>query len=396
MTRVQKNVLLTYFKTAVLLTMTFCLGVVLATGIGKVLNKKDVAKTPIAPENLCDVFVLKNDIGKGCEILPEHFIVVKQLKEETPRGAVKTYQQIDNRTAKTELLKGTLLLDDFFVTRISQSDQSGYIPPGYHSVTVQVYETENDSENSIRSMRPGDQVDIVVVQNDPETGEKLDEILLLKKIPVLELVVIDSNDISGMEKKGMVALLLSDLQKKHLQDEVKEEMKIRLRICPTSETQTTDELRPQTLQQMVNRSDFSNGPETLSQTLSRNGSYDNITVVYKNSAGQPLKPLQQNELNVKSFRDIPMESYAESIVAGVSAPAHSELLDNALPNNKLVQSRPAPRYSSYYDTTRKIDNTNVQWRDLSPRLPLVYEAPSGSQTQARGVYREGGVYFSAP
>ena len=395
MTQVQKNVFFTYFKTTVLLTMTFCLGVVLATGVGKVLNKKDTAKTPIAPENLCDVFVLKSDVGKGCEILPEHLIVVQQLKEETPRGAVKTYQQIENRTAKTELAKGTLLLDDFFVARISQSDQSGYIPPGYHSVTVQIYESENDSENSIRSMQPGDQVDIVAVQNDPETGEKLEEILLLEKIPVLELVVTDSNDI-GMERKGVVALLLSDSQKKQLQDEVKEEMKIRLRICPANETQTADEPRPQPLQQMVNRSNFSNGPETLSQTLSRNGSYGSITVEYKNSAGQPLKPLQQNELKVQTFRDIPTESYAKNVVAGVSTSAHSASLDNALSNNKLVQSRPAPRYSSYYDNKRIIDNTDMQWRDLSLRLPLVYEAPPGTQTQARGVYREGGVYFSAP
>ena len=395
MTQVQMNVFLTYFKTTVLLIMMFCLGVVLATGIGKVLNKKEVAKTPIAPESLCDVFVLKSDVGKGCEILPEHFIVVRQLKEETPRGAVKTYQQIENRTAKTELAKGTLLLDELFVARVSQSNQSGYIPPGYHSVAVQIYESENDSENSIRSMQPGDQVDIVAVQNDPDTGEKLDEILLLEKIPVLEMVVTDSNDI-GTEKKGVVSLLLSDLQKKQLQDEVKEEMKIRLRICPTNETPTTDEPRPQPLQQMVNRSNFSNEPETLSQTLLRNESYDGITVEYKNSTGQPLKPLQQNELKVQTFRDIPTESYTKNVVTGVSTSAHSASLDNALPNNKLVQSRPAPRYSSYYDNKRIIDNADMQWRDLSPRLPLVYEAPPGTQTQARGVYREGSVYFSAP
>ena len=396
MTQVQKNVYLTYFKTVVFLTMTFCLGVVLATGIGKVLNKKDVTKIPVAPESLCDVFVLKSDISKGCEVLPEHFIVVQQLKDETPRGAIKTYQQIENRTAKTELMKGTLLLDDFFVTRASQSDQLGYIPPGYHSVTIQVYESENNGENSIRSMQPGDQVDIVAVQRDSETGENLNEILLLEKIPVLEMVAINSNDTYGMEKKGVVALLLSDLQKKLLQDEIKEEMKIRLRICPTNETQTANEPRPQTLPQTVNNPDFSNGPETLSQTLSRNGSYGSITIEYKNSVGQPLKPLQQNELNVQTFRDIPMESYAKHVVAGVSTSTHSMSLDNALPNNKLVQSRPAPRYLSYYDKSRKIDNSDMQWRDLSQRLPLVYEAPSGTQTQARGVYREGGVYFSAP
>lgn len=403
MNQVPDKTFLPYFKAAILLIVTFCLGYVMATGIARLLDRKDVANDRPAPENLRDVFVLKGDVGKGREISPDDFVVVQQPKANTPRGVVKTFQQIEGRASKMELAKGTVLLDDYFVPKMSQNNVAGYIPPGYHSVTVQVYESDGDQENSIRSMRPGDQVDILAMQTDPETGEKLDEILLLERIPVLETITQENDELAGNEKKGAVALLLSNSQKKHLQDEINEDMKIRLRICPTSETQTAGESGSQSLRQMVDRSTYSGKTSasygSRSRNLSQTFNHGDITIEFQNqktaaedyeSAGQVLKPLLWDELQIPAFREVPTEN-----VMGNTTLSQGSILDNRLATTKLVQDRPAPRYSSFYDSTGQNGNTDMQWHVLSPRPPVVYEAKPGSQSQARGVYREGGVYISA-
>ena len=408
MRQLQKNVFLTYFKATILIIMTFCLGYVMATGIARMLDKKEIAEVKVDPENYRDVFVLKNNLGKGSEVSPEDVLVVQQLKNIVPRSAVKTFQQIEGRTIKTELPKGAILTDDYFVAKIANNNPAGYIPPGYHSVTIQVYESDSDLDNSIHLVRPGDQVDILVVKNDPETGEKLDEILLLEKIPVLETVAI-AGDTSGSEKRGTVALLLDNSQKKHLQEEVSEETTIRLRICPTNETQTAEGAKTHNQQQVIGFADYSESsdhhrqPDVLSRAFSQNTNGGAMTIEFRNRArdmgnyetanqtvGQVLKPFQQGDLQIPTFRGISAENQVE-----VATLSHDARLDNAAQNPKLVESRPAPRYSSFYDTTGQSGNADVQWRAVSPHPPVVFEAKPGSQTQARGVYREGGTYFSA-
>ena len=402
MSQLQKNVFRTYFKATILLVATFCLGCVIASGIARLLEKSKVPVASNQPDtaNSCDVFVLKNTLREGGEVLPEDVMVVQQHNSKVPRGAVKTYQQIESRTIKAELPKGTLLLDEYFVAKTSTNNALGFIPPGYHSVPVLINEPVIVGTTKQSAVLRGDQVDIIIVQKDAETGVASGEFILLEKIPVLDTLWEDIGDSQKQEKKGTVSLLLSDSQRKNLQDECQEGTKIRLRICPPVETQIATPPQTQKPLELADSHNFyqtGHQPDLISQRLDSLAPQGQIEIVFHNNNGplnsgsamasQVLKPVNQAELQFPVFRGTPAD--VNSPVSQVSAIEKSKMIDPP------VENRAAPPYSSFYDTSEYRANSNMQWRVIAPRSPLVYEARPESETKARGVYRDAGVYHSA-
>ena len=403
MNRLQNNVFLTYFKATILLIATFCLGCIVAFGVARLLEKSTVPISSHKPDpiNFRDVFVLKNTIREGSEILPEDLIIVQKNNGKVPRGAVKAYQQIEGRQVKLELPKGTLLLDEYFVTKAVATNAMGFIPPGFHSVPILIHEPATDRKNNISTVLPGDQVDVIIVQKDAESGDELGEFVLLEKIPVLDALWEEIGDSQRQAKKGTISLLLSDLQRKNLHEEFQEGTKIRLRVCPPVKSQTVTQSQPQNQLDLVDpRTFYQTGhqPDLISESLENLALPNEIEIVFRNSkdrvgsssglAGQTLKPFNQTELQFPVFRGISAD--ANSPVLQVSS------IDKSKSTNSPVETRSAPRYSSFYDTSGHYGKANMQWQVVAPRSsPLVYEANPNSETQARGVYRDGGVYFSA-
>ena len=404
MNQLQKNVFLTYFKATTLLIATFCLGCIVASGVARLL---EISKIPIAdnnkpdPANSRDVFVLKNSIREGREIMPEDVIVVQQYIDNVPRGAVKAYHQIEGRTVKAELPKGTLLLDEYFIAKTAATDATGFIPPGFHSVPILIQEPAIVGVNSQSPVVPGDQVDVIIVQKDVETGDESGEIVLLEKIPVLDTLWDEIGDSQRQGKKGTVSLLLSDSQRKNLLDEFQDGTKIRLRICPPVKTQTVTQ--PQYPIHLANSRNFyqtGNQPDLISRSLDSLTSSDGIAIVFHNSndqhsgdsalTGQALRPVNQNELQLPVLRGVPIDSQA-----GKNSPlSQVSSIDKSQSAISPVENRPVPRYSSFYDSSGQYGHANTQWHVTHPPSPLVYEARPESETQARGVYREGSVYYS--
>ena len=405
MNQLRNNVFLTYFKATTLLIATFCLGCIVASGVARLLEKSKVplAENKSEPVNSRDVFVLKNSVREGGEILPEDVIVVQQHVDKVPRGAVKAYQQIEGRTVKAVLPKGTLLLDDFFVAKTATNNMMGYIPPGFHAVPILIHEPTTVGTNNHSTVVPGDQVDVIIVQKDVDTGDESEELVLLEKIPVIDALWEEIGDSQRQEKKGTVSLLLSDSQRKNLLDEFQEGAKIRLRICPPIETQTVTQSQPQDQSDLVDSHNFyqiGNQPDLISQSLESHSTPSNIEIVFRSSndhhgaefavAGRALRPVNQNDLQFPVFRGIPVESYADgnTPVSQVSA------IDKSKSSHLQEENRPVPRYSSFYDTSGHNGKTTMQWRVIVPSSPLVFDARPESDSQARGVYREDGVYYA--
>ncbi|MCL2119536.1 MAG: Flp pilus assembly protein CpaB [Planctomycetaceae bacterium] len=403
MNQLQKNAFAAYFKATILLIATFCLGSIIASGVARLLEKTKEPVVVNKPDSVDsrDVFVLKNAIREGREILPEDVIVVPQNKDKVPRGAVKTYQQIEGRNVKLELPKGTLLIDEYFTTRIATSISKGFIPPGYHSVPILIQEPATVATSSHSAVLPGDQVDVIIVQKDTETGDESDEFVLLEKIPVLDALWEEIGNTPKQEKKGTVTLLLSDSQRKNLQEEYQEGTKIRLRICSPDEMQTVSQPQPQDPADLADSRIFyqtDSQPDLISQSLSHDSLQNGIEIIFHGNdhgktfiTGQALRPVDQNEPLIPAFRGIPTESYGEvnSPVAQVSAIGKSQTA------NTPEEIRPVPGYLSFYDASGQYGNARVQWHVTVPRSPVVYEAHPGFETQVRGVYREGSVYYSA-
>jgi len=391
MIQVQKKVVLTYFKTTFLLMITFFLGVVLATGVARLLEKsKDKsADNKPDPTDFHDVFVLKNTVRKDKEVLPENIIVIRIHKDEVPEGVVKTYQQIDGRTVRSEIPRGMVLLDEFFDAKIARKTVDGFLPPGYFSVGIRVREVVVAGQSSISSVFPGDQVDIIVVQKNTKKEGESDEFVLLEKIPVIDMFWDRDEDFRRDEKKGTVSLLLSDSQRKNLEEKCQGETKIRLRICPPTETQVISMSQPQNPVERANSSSFyqtADQPPLISDSL--NDVAYPIEIVFRNK--QELKPIQHNELQTPSFRGVPEESYGDKNAKNASDSVIGKLNSATKPDSSL----PVPRYSSFYDIANKKGNSNMRWRTVVPQSPLVFELRPNSMTQARGIYQENGVYYS--
>jgi len=390
MNQLQKNVFLTYFRTTFLLLLTFFLGAVIATGVARMLEKsKDaIADNKPDPTDFCDVFVLKNTIREGKEISPENIIVVRLPKNEVPRSAVKTYQQIDGCVAQSEIPLGTVLRDESFVSRITQNAANGFIPPGYHSVAIRIHEAAVDGPSGISAVLPGDQVDIILVQKNAEKDDEPEEFVLLEKIPVIDAFWDEIGDFQRNEKKGIVSLLLSDSQRKNLEEECHRETKIRLRICPPMETQMVGESQPQHPADSVTHDFYQTGnpPELLSQSLKDDTRP--IEIVFCNN--QEFMPIHHNELQIPSFRGVPSESYGDKN-AKIPPVSTTEKPNSVHPPGG---SPPVPRYSSFFDAASQKGHGNTLWRAVPPQSPLVFEARSGSDTRTRGIYQENGVYYS--
>jgi len=402
MNELRKNVFQTYFKSAIMLMAAFFLGSIIASGVARLVEKtKDaVADKKLAQVDTCDTFVLKNTIREGREILPEDVSIVPLQKEKVPRGTVKTYQQIEGRTAKVELRKGTLLLNEYFVAKTAAINARGYIPPGYHSVSIQIHEPVVGTKNH-PTVLSGDQVDVILVQKDTETGDESKEYVLLEKVPVLDAVWEEIDETQKFLKKGCVSLLLSDLQRKNLQEEFQEGTTIiRLRICPANTNQTAS------VRNSLESADSSvfyqtdSQPDLISQSLSNSMPQSEISLVFLNSnvlagmnsesAGQALRPINQNELKIPAFREIPAESYAEANMPVT----HVSAINKSASTQQPVENRPERKYASFFDPSSQYGKAN-KWVTV-PRPTVVYEARPDSQVQARGVYREGNVYYSVP
>ena len=394
MNQMQKNVFLTYFKTTFLLITTFCLGCIIATGVARMLenSKNTVVDSKPDPADFRDVFVLKNAVREGKEILPDNIIVVQLHKDEVSRSAVKTYQQIEGRAARSEIPQGKVLLDEYFVPQITKSTVNGFIPPGFHSVTIQIHEMGVDGQSNISVVKPGDEVDVILVKQNVEKEVETGEFVLLEKIPVIDTFWDEIGDFQRNEKKGSVSLLLSDSQRKNLEEKYQNAVKIRLRICSPVETPAFSRSQPQSQAHWVASRDFyqtDNPPELLSQSLREDRSP--IEIVFRHK--QELKPINHNELHISSFRGISAASYA----GGNAEIPPVSTLDKQNPVERPDLSPPAARYSSFFDASgHQGHHGNTQWRAAFPsRFPVVFEAPSHSATQARGIYRDGGVYYSA-
>jgi len=362
----------------------------MASGVARMLekSKETLAENKPNPNDFCNVFILKNPVSEGKEVLPENIIVAQHHKNEVPRNAVKTYKQIDGRATKSEISKGTVLLDEYFLPQITTSTVNGFIPPGFHSVTVQIHEVAANGQSSIDAVYPGDQVDIIIVPQNTEKGDVLDEFVLLEKIPVIDTFWNVTGDSQRIEKKGTVSLLLSDSQRKNLEEEYSSAMKIRLRVCSPAGTHTADRSQPQTPAILIGSRNFyqtGNLPPLLSQSLQNDTSP--IEIVFRN---KELKSISHNELQIPSIRGIPVENYADGNVdiARVSAFEKQKPVD--LPG----LSPSLPRYSSFFDAADQKTNGNTQWRAVVPRSPLVFEARPNLDMQVRGIYRYGGVYYS--
>jgi len=392
MNQMQKNVFLTYFKTTFLLIITFCLGCFIATSVARLLDKSkdsEIVNKP-DPTDLRSVFALKNTVHNGKEISPENIIVVQLHKNEVPRTAVKTYQQIEGRVIRSEIPQGTILLDEYFVPHITKNPNNGFIPPGFHSVAIQIHEAVIDGQSSISAVLPGDQVDVIIVQQDEDKDDVLNEFVLLEKIPVIDTVWDEIGVFRKNEQKGTVSLLLSDSQRKNLEEEYQNATKIRLRICPPVETQTVSALQPQSPVKLVTSSDFyqtGNQPELISRSLGDDT--PPIEIVFRNK--QELKPINHKDFQIPSFRGIPADTYADAN-AGISS---ASALDKQKSIAKPDYSPSVSRYSSFFDAAGGNKGKNgTQWRAVVPQPPLVFEARPNFDTQARGIYRDGGVYYS--
>jgi len=157
--------------------------------------------------------------------------------------------------------------------------------------------------------------------------------------------------------------LLSDLQRQNLLDESLNGMKIRLRVCSatTIPTQTAEMLPPPSYwdkpSPYVARQAAT---ESLGQVRGDGGKIEII-----------FHPKQVNEDK--------LQTKEPNVSAGVR-------------NSKTEGS--SPRYLSYFDADGKKGNANMQWQVVAPNSPVVYEGRSDVETQARGIYREGGVYYS--
>ena len=406
MNQIQKKVLLTYFKTTTLLITTFCLGCIIAAGVARLLeNDKNIASNakPV-PSDDCEVrevFVLKNMVRDGNKIFPGDVLVVHRPKDMVPSGAVKTYQQIEGRSVKVELPQGTVLLDEYFVARLASSQAKGFIPPGYHSVQVHICEQVTDRLKKNSVVRPGDQVDVIIVNANEETGEKSGEHVILEKIPVIDTLWSELDESRQFDKNGSVTLLLSELQRKNLQDKFQEGMTIRLRICPQVEAKAFSELQPQDTFDMADSHNFyqtERQPYLISQSLTSGLPEGDIEIVFRNNAHQHdntptfqvLKPVTLSSSHIPVLRGILENSYANEsqAVSQVSAVGKSK------PIISPVENRPIPRYLSFYDPLGHKPNGTAQWQIVT-HSPVVYEARPDFQTQTRGVYREGSVYYSA-
>jgi Flp pilus assembly protein CpaB len=390
MNQMQKNVFLTYFKTTFLLIATFLFGLVVATGVARTLeqSKNTVVGVKPNPVDFRDVFVLKNTVREGEEIFPENVKVARLHKNEVPRGVVKTYQQIDGRAARVEISQGTVLLDEYFVSQIPQNSVLGFIPPGFHSVTVQVHEVTVDGQNNLSAVQPGDQVDIIIVQQNTGQDDKSREFVLLENIPVIGTFWDTIGGFQSHEKRGTISLLLSDSQRKNLEEGYQDGTKIRLRICSPEGIQTVSGFQPHPPTDLMTHDFYQTGhqPELISQSLRDDASP--IEIVFRNK--QELKPMNHNELQIPSFRGIPVESYADK-TANISPVS---TMDQQKDLNSLNISPPVPRYSSFFDASSQTAHGTSPWKPAVPRSPLVFEARPNPVTQARGIYRDGGVYYS--
>ena len=389
MNQLQKNVFLTSIKTAFFLIATFFFGCIIATCVARMLDQsKDPASVHQPdPEDFRNVFVLKNTIRKGHVISPENVMIVQLHTGEVPYSAVKTFQQLDSRIAKSEITQGTVLLDEYFVPKITTSQPDGFIPPGFHSVAVQIQEVTTDGQNHVSAVQPGDQVDILVVQQNAEKGgDEPGEMVLLEKIPVLDTFWDAIGDFQRNEKKGTISLLLSDSQRQNLEENYQGGMKIRLRVCSPTETQTISELPPRSPGDLVIRDFYQtdNQPALISDSLTGNTS--SIAIVFLNK--QELKPIHQRETQISSLRGVSVGSDAVEN-AGISTVSG---IDKQTFVDPWELKPPVPRYSSFFDASGQKGNT--QWYPVVPRSPLVFEAPTNPDTKTRGVYRNGSVYYS--
>jgi Flp pilus assembly protein CpaB len=400
MSQSRKNLFLTRTKSVIFIFVAFVLGFAIATGVGKVLRK--VEPTAVADADTTEfrsVFVLKKDIRAGQAVAPEDFIVSQYSKDKVPKGSVKTFQQIEGRNAKLEISKGSVLIDDYFVSRTVKSTTAGFVPPGYHSVPVRVYEPLLNESDTAYTMSSNDRVDVIIVQTDEETGETSGEFVLFEKILVLNAKW--ENEEDSTEKKGEVDLLLSDLQKKDLQAELSGNITVRLRICPPDSAQAVGGSSQKDQQHSGYVSGLGNQPTSLAQSLPADAQ---ITVVFGDkfrntneaetvtqASGQVPKAIGSQDLRSVMLRDIPQESYTQEYSPNLLKPT----LDNLSPAPTLSSGRPVQKkYKSFYDSDDDQGTPDMQWQPV-PHPPVIFEAPNQAPpAQVRGVYRGHEGYIS--
>ena len=390
----RKNAFPTFFKPAILLFTTFLLGCFMAKGLERLLEKNNVpqiAGKPAVAEDSRDVFVLKSSVREGGEIFPADVIVVRRHQDQVPPGAVKSWRQIEGRNVKVELAQGTLLREEHFVAKSVVNNTLGFIPPGYHSVPIEIREPAFDGTKQLVTVLPGDQVDMILKHvRDTETDDTSKEFVLLEKIPVLDAVWNAGDDARILEKIGVVSLLLSDSQQKRLQEEIQEGTKIRLRVCPPDERQTVGQSQSPNLKNPAEPSLFyqSGGRhELISQSLDGSAPLDEITIVFRgNKTASPGQTFGEEPRYLRAT-EIGLQS-AEFRTQSTGSVSPKPTSDADVLSMKSG-------YLSFYDPNGRYGNAAMQWQPVAPRSPLVYAASPDSESRPRGVYREGGTYYSA-
>jgi len=369
-----------------MLVVAMGLGMIVATALGKVLMKKEVAaETPVDPASLQEVYILKQKCLQGREIDADDVIIDHLGKNKVPRGSIKSFSQMMNRPLIREVAAGTILMENDFAMKTNHDKIKGFVPAGHQLVAVQVQESAGEKNKNIV---PGDHVDVLLIR---ETDEKdaARETVLFEKIPVMDAIWDNTTDGENCVK-GTISLMLSDEQKEDMLRESAEKAKLRLRVCPP-----------------INLPDESPMVNPLQKNFVQNHNNGNIMGSTQSKSVTEQQPAVLSTMLPNPTGEIYTVFHGEK--TGNSRLAQSDTkLTPAVPDAKFggttpmaqladtnssyqLDVRTAPRYPTFYGENQS------QWREITPQRPLVYEVPAGSivpSPQQRGIYRSNGVYVT--
>lgn len=123
---------------------------------------EEIPVEPVAVVNKKSVVVAKSDIPSQT-LLKNDMLEVKEIPEELlPSDAVTEISSITDKSAKTAIFAGDVITTKKLTTNIDRNTFVGSIPPDCRAVSISV----NEITSVDGFARPGDKVDLILVEND--------------------------------------------------------------------------------------------------------------------------------------------------------------------------------------------------------------------------------------
>ena len=164
------------YRQYIFLALLMCclLGVLIYRLLAGVENKQQAEKEPPKPVGTVQIVMAKQDIPQRA-VVKESMLKMEDVAEnQVPDGAIKDMSKVVNRPASVTIQKGDVLTDKKVYTDLKMAGFTGMIPPDCRAMSIPI----SDVTGIGGFAKPGDYVDVMVVDEESDKGRITGEIAL--------------------------------------------------------------------------------------------------------------------------------------------------------------------------------------------------------------------------